>query len=87
MKYIMLMASLMANLAVPLYGMGGLEIKQVARSVFSPLQSPTSVSFSPVMNDRVYAVIDNHQNNTVSVYVVDQETGAFTQVGMPVATG
>ena len=49
---------------------------------------PSSVEFSPIVSGNLFAAIPNTADNTVSVYKVNQTTGAFTPVvGSPFATG
>lgn len=50
--------------------------------------NPNGVAFSPVINGKLYAAVTSMVDNTVSLYLVDQTTGALTQVsGSPFSTG
>jgi len=61
---------------------------QVAGSPFATGAGPQSVAFSPSVSGNLFAAVANFDDNTVSVYAVNQSTGAFTQVaGSPFATG
>ena len=64
------------------------EFTEISGSPFSAGANPTGIAFSPVVSGNLFAAISNFTDNTVSVYSVDQNTGAFTQVsGSPFATG
>ncbi len=63
-------------------------LNQIPGSPFAAGLSPYSVAFSPIIADTLFAAVSNVDDNTVSVYIVDQTTGQFTQVaGSPFATG
>lgn len=60
----------------------------VAGSPFATGVGPASVEFSPIVAGNLFAAIPNTSDNTVSVYNVNQTTGAFTPVsGSPFPTG
>ena len=60
----------------------------VSGSPFATGVGPASVKFSPIAAGHLYAAIPNTSDSTVSVYSVNQTTGAFTPVtGSPFATG
>jgi len=61
---------------------------EVVGSPFATGSGPYTVAFSPIVAGNFYAAVTNYNDNTVSVYSVDQTTGAFTQVvGSPFVTG
>jgi 6-phosphogluconolactonase (cycloisomerase 2 family) len=60
----------------------------VAGSPFSAGSIPSGISFSPIVNNNLYAAVVNISSSTVSVYSVNTSTGVFTQVtGSPFAVG
>ncbi len=60
----------------------------VSGSPFSSGTNPSSVAFSPDLLGNLFAAVTNLSDDNVSIYLVDQTTGAFTQVlGSPFATG
>ena len=60
----------------------------VAGSPFATGAAPSSVEFSSIVSGNLFAAIPNNADNTVSVYEVNQITGAFTPVaGSPFPTG
>ena len=66
---------------------------QVANSPFATGNAPAWAAFSPLVSvspsvTNLFAAIVNQNDNTVSVYTVDQTSGAFSPVtGSPFATG
>lgn len=61
---------------------------QVTGSPFATGVGPYSVAYSPIVSGNLFAAITNSDDNTVSVYSVNQTSGVFTQVtGSPFATG
>ena len=61
---------------------------QVAGSPFPAGNGPYTVAFTPLVSGNLFAAVTNYVDNTVSVYSVNQTTGAFTQIaGSPFATG
>lgn len=61
---------------------------EILGSPFSTGAGPYSVEYSPVVSGNLFSAITNSSDNTVSVYLVDQVTGSFTEVsGSPFATG
>jgi 6-phosphogluconolactonase len=60
----------------------------VAGSPFATGAGPVGIAFSPVVSGDLFAAVPNNTDNTVSVYLVNQSTGIFTQIsGSPFATG
>lgn len=60
----------------------------VAGSPFATGSNPAWLAFSPLVSGNLFAAIVNQNDNTVSVYEVNQTTGAFSPVaGSPFATG
>lgn len=61
---------------------------EILGSPFSTGAGPYSVEYSPVVLGNLFSAITNSFDNTVSVFLVDQMTGAFSEVaGSPFATG
>ncbi len=64
------------------------SFQAVSGSPFATESVPTAIAYSPVINGNLFAAITNSGNNSVSVYLVNQTTRAFTPVsGSPFATG
>lgn len=60
----------------------------VSGSPFATGGSPAGIAFSPIVSGNLFAAIANNASNNVSVYQVNQTTGAFTLVsGAPFGTG
>ena len=60
----------------------------IAGSPFPTGSAPYTVAYSPVSSGNLFAAIPNSDGANVSVYSVDQTTGAFTEVaGSPFAAG
>ncbi len=59
----------------------------VAGNPFSAGSGPYTIVFSPVVSGNMFAAVTNQNDNTVSVYSVDQTSGVFTQVAAPFSTG
>lgn len=53
----------------------------VPGSPFPTGSVPISVAYSPVVSGKLYAAVANQVDKTVTLYLVDQVTGAFTAVG------
>ena len=61
---------------------------EVAGSPFATGAGPYSVAFSPVVSGNEFVAVSDSNDNTMSIYQVDQSTGAATPVvGSPFATG
>jgi 6-phosphogluconolactonase len=61
---------------------------QVSGSPFATGNQPYGLAFSPIVSGNLFAAVTNAADNTVSVYSVNQTTGAFTPIaGSPFATG
>jgi 6-phosphogluconolactonase (cycloisomerase 2 family) len=61
---------------------------QVSGSPFPAGTSPYSVQYSPLVSGNLFAAVANNLSNNISVYMVDQTSGAFTQVpGSPFNAG
>jgi hypothetical protein len=61
---------------------------QVPSSPFPTGSGPNQVAFSPIFDGNLFAAVVNFDSNNISVYEVNQTTGAFTPVeGSPFATG
>lgn len=52
----------------------------VPGSPFSTGNGPYNVQFTPVINGKLYAAVVNLDNNNVSVYEVNQNTGQFVEI-------
>ena len=64
------------------------EFQPVSNSPFIAGINPVGVAYSPIVLGNLFSAVVNFNDNTVSVYSVDQETGVFTQVtGSPFSTG
>ncbi len=62
--------------------------QQVPGSPFPAGSGPATSIFSPVVLGNLFAAVPNYSSNTISVYEVNQTTGAFTEVPLsPFATG
>lgn len=60
----------------------------VPGSPFATGANPQFVAYSPVVNNNLFVAVPNLDDNTVSVYQTDPNTGALTPVpGQPFATG
>lgn len=60
----------------------------VPGSPFATGANPNFAAYSPVASGNLFAAVANLNDNTVSVYSVDQTTGAFTPIaGSPFSTG
>ncbi len=55
----------------------------VPGSPFLTGPSPAWLAYSPIVSGNLFAAVVNYGNNTLSVYQVDQTTGAFTLVDSP----
>jgi 6-phosphogluconolactonase (cycloisomerase 2 family) len=55
----------------------------------TPFSGPIAVAYSPVLNNNVYLAITNGGSNTISVYSINQTTGALSSqvTGSPFSTG
>jgi 6-phosphogluconolactonase (cycloisomerase 2 family) len=63
-------------------------LTEVAGSPFATGLQPQGVVFSPVVSGNLFAAVGNRNDNTISVYTVNQSTGAFTTVsGSPFVAG
>ncbi len=63
-------------------------LTQVSGSPFPAGTTTSSIAYSPVIGSNLFAAVTDQGANTISVYSVDQSTGAFTQVsGSPFSTG
>ena len=61
---------------------------QIPGSPFAAGSAPAWSTYSPIIGGNLFAAVPNYNDQTVSVYVVDQTTGGFTQVpGSPFSTG
>jgi 6-phosphogluconolactonase (cycloisomerase 2 family) len=64
------------------------EFQQVAGSPFAAGSGPITIEYSPITTaGNLFAATANNGSNNVSVYSVNQTTGAFTSVGAAVAAG
>jgi 6-phosphogluconolactonase len=60
----------------------------VAGSPFPTGAQPVGIDFSPLVSGNLFAAVTNNVDNNISVYQVNQTTGAFTPVaGSPFAAG
>lgn len=60
----------------------------VTGSPFATGNRPIGIEFTPVVSGNLFAAVTNANDNTVSVYSVDQTTGVFSQVpGSPFPAG
>jgi 6-phosphogluconolactonase (cycloisomerase 2 family) len=62
------------------------SLEPVEGSPFATGCSPRSIAFSPEISSNLFAAVTNQGNDTVSVYSVDVDSGAFTLVA-PFSTG
>lgn len=61
---------------------------EISGSPFAAGEQAQGIAYSPIVNGNLFAATANTTDGTVSVYSVDQNTGAFTQVpGSPFTTG
>ena len=66
----------------------GGALSQVAGSPFATGAQPSALAFSPVVSGNEFLGVTNYGDNTLSMFKVDQSTGAATEVaGSPFATG
>ncbi len=61
---------------------------EISGSPFSAGSNPISVSYSPQVSRKLFAAVANFNSSNVSVYSVNESTGALTEVvGSPFSTG
>jgi len=64
------------------------SFQEIAGSPFAAGAAPASLAYSPIVSGNLFSAVPNFSDNTVSVYQVDQNSGAFSQVaGSPFGTG
>jgi 6-phosphogluconolactonase (cycloisomerase 2 family) len=64
------------------------SFQEITGSPFAAGSEPATIAYSPIVSGNLFAAVPNYGNNTISVYLVNQTTGAFTPVpGSPFATG
>ncbi len=63
-------------------------LTQIASSPISSGANPATIAYSPLVEGNLFAGVPNANDNNISVYLVNQTSGAFTQVaGSPFPAG
>jgi len=85
--------------AVPNYNDGNVSVysvdqnsgyfTEIANSPFNAGTNPYDISYSPIVDGNLFAAVANDTSNNISVYSVDQATGAFLSnvTGSPFSAG
>jgi 6-phosphogluconolactonase len=55
-------------------------LTEVPGSPFATGNEPATITFTPVLEEQLFAAIPNAGDNSLSVYLVNQSTGEFTQI-------
>lgn len=63
-------------------------LTQIPGSPFLTGSTPATVAYTPIVQENVFAAVPNYNDNSLSVYVVNQSTGSLTPVaGSPFSAG